>query len=127
MNVRGGSYESYDEMHSRTQHTRPIFREFCAAPGSFAKARKECTAKAAALQAPSTMSTCRGSSLHMGRAAVIWPGSCLSHREGANVSDFKNVSRCSKVKVKIECARGPEREKNQTSPIDPDAVGLGFQ
>ena len=39
----------------------------------------------------------------MGRAAVIWPESCLSHREGANVSDFKNVSRCSKVKVKIEC------------------------
>ena len=39
----------------------------------------------------------------MGRAAVIWPESCLSHREGVNVSDFKNVSRCSKVKVKIEC------------------------
>ena len=39
----------------------------------------------------------------MGRAAGIWPESCLSHREGANVSDFKNVSRCSKVKVKIEC------------------------
>ena len=38
----------------------------------------------------------------MGRAAVIRPESCLSYREGAKVSDFKNVSRCSKVKVEIE-------------------------
>ena len=27
----------------------------------------------------------------------------------------------------IDGARGPEREKKQTSPSDPDAVGLGFQ
>ena len=38
----------------------------------------------------------------MCRAAGIRPESCLSHREGAKVSDFKNVSRCSKVKVKLE-------------------------
>ena len=29
--------------------------------------------------------------------------------------------------IDIDGARGPEREKKQTSPSDPDAVGLGFQ
>ena len=40
----------------------------------------------------------------MGRAAAIWPDleSCLPHREGASVSDFKNVSRRSKATVKTE-------------------------
>ena len=66
----------------------------------------------------------------MGRAAVIWPESCLSHREGANVPDFKNVSRCSKVKVKIECdcrsvlrviqkGRMPRAEQ---SPAEPEGI-----
>ena len=68
---------------------------------------------------------CRGSSLHMGRAAVIWPESCLSHREGANVSDFKNVSRCSKVQVKIEWAAPaarPPRAPFENSPLPPRAA-----
>ena len=29
--------------------------------------------------------------------------------------------------IDIDGARGPEREKKQTSPSDPDAVGLWFQ
>ena len=29
--------------------------------------------------------------------------------------------------IDIDGARGPERDKKQTSPSDPDAVGLGFQ
>ena len=61
---------------------------------------------------------CRGSSLHMGRAAVIWPESCLSHREGANVSDFKNVSRCSKVKVKIEWKKPNEGDGSKRTEAD---------
>ena len=31
------------------------------------------------------------------------------------------------ISTSMARARGPEREKKQTSPIDPDAVGLGFQ
>ena len=48
----------------------------------------------------SSIANCRGVSLHVRGDAAIRPGLCLSHREGAMVSDFKNVSSCSEVKAK---------------------------
>ena len=52
-----------------------------------------------------------------GRPARNWPCGLKPPDRGAwYVAD-----------IDIDGVRGPEREKKQTSPIGPDAVGLGFQ
>ena len=97
-------------------------RAFCESPVGM---RRE-GPRARALQASSTSYSAmiklpRVKSTY-GQGSAIWPESRLSHREGAihaNVSDFKNVSRCSKVKVKIECGGSRGHPDDEALPHHP--------
>ena len=57
---------------------------------------------------------CRGPSPHTRMDYGIYPGSCLSHRQGAKVQDFRNLSRRIKAEVKPEC--GPMGESRKPPP-----------
>ena len=104
-------------------YTRPICIACAvstsAAPSRFAKARKGHAAELPALQAQSTMFKPPRAAYGQGccHMARILRMPIPSRGPGANVSDFKNVSRCSKAKVKIECRYMHDKFKHAISPF----------